>query len=144
VITMDEDPMVPVSISIPLSLKRWIKANTMLNFSEFCRGALEHEIERQSGYTRAIELMEAEILRDENHLEEKKARLNALRGKQVEFEAEKVFENVKDLLIRAILRIPYDSWGDAAGDLESERGELSEAEWKSLVEDTWREIHGDA
>lgn len=131
---------VATSVYIDLEDHEWIKEHGF-KMSEFIREAVKHYIEELDAGRRDIQALRKEIAELEAILEEKKLLLARLEARAAERAREKLIEEKKALIREALIHVEYGSVEEAARDLEEERGDFSEEEWLSLVEEVWREVN---
>ncbi len=137
-----EREKVITSVTIYRDDLEWIK-RTDYSVSAFVREAVSEKILRETGAIFEIERLRARLREIEQEREMIQKKLEELESVRTKVEKEKELRKINSLIERAILRIPYEDWEDAAKDLEESRGRLSIEEWRSLVKRKWDELRGE-
>ena len=131
------------TISIPGKYLEWIENNTDESTSAFVRRCVGKEIDRLEGYDSKIVELDALIKEKEAEMEKLIYNRQLLEQEKARHKEEKDVEQLSELIAKAIKKIPYVSWQDAANDLDSSRKDISSETFVSLVESIWyREKNG--
>lgn len=115
----------------------WLKENCHSSISRFIEQLIDREIKTESSIEAQIERLRAEIEALGHELELKKKTLAGLIAKSEEQKRASEISEAKDLIMSALQNIKYDSWEDAASDLDDARGSIEAEEWRKLVKEAW-------
>lgn len=135
--------LVTTTISIPEKYLEWIEKNTESTTSAFIRQCVGEKINRSEGFDSKIAEINTSIKEKEIEMEQLVYARQTLEQENARLKEEKEIDDLSNLIAKAIKKIPYVSWQDAANDLDSSRKHISSETFVSLVETIWyREKNG--
>ena len=131
------EPLIIKTISIPASYLDWVKNNTDRSFSDFVRNALDEKIGNTTGFKEKLAAIEEDIRQKRAELEALSAKKFSIEQEQEIWEEAREIEELSSLIVKAINKLNYASWEDAARDLDSSRKNLSSEAFRDLVQSLW-------
>jgi hypothetical protein len=135
-----------ITTSVALSKEHieWIEKNTNVTVSAFIRELIDTKIDQASGYDVKIGIVDDKIKKAQFDIVLLQQERDSLEEKNTLFKESKEIERLSELIAKAIKKIRYSCWQEAAKDLDSARKEIDRESFMALVETIWfREQNGD-
>lgn len=135
---------IPTTISIPKKHLDWINENANVSISAFVRQLIDAKIDQVTGYDEKIHAIDEKIKQAQFDITLLQQERDSLTDKSALWKESKEIERLSELIAKAIKKIRYSCWQEAAKDLDSARKEIDRESFMALVETIWlREQNGD-
>jgi len=132
-----KESLTVTSVSIPVDFINWIKDNRRESVSEFIRDAVSEKMDRLIGHEGQLAEIDKRIMEKQIELEILNTERHSVEEAHSRWKDEKELEDLSSLIAKAIKKINYTSWEDAAKDLESARKNVSRESFDDLVQAIW-------
>jgi hypothetical protein len=129
---------------MPPDYIKWIEEHTDMSVSAFLRKCVSDEIDKTDGFDAKIKLIDSQIKEKMREIESLQLQRETMQQENTRKKEEKEINEVSALIAKAINKINYVSWQDAANSLEPSRRDIPRETFLDLVQAIWfREHDGD-